>query len=101
MNRTTCDEKGLVTQAQGDPMKDPEVEQRRQQLLVEDMIVILQNIRHLAAYRTIAATVPENLIRKVLSEIRHDEASEIGDPVAYFFQEVRRLTAPRAIMGTR
>jgi hypothetical protein len=28
-------------------MRDPEVERRRQEPLVEDMIVILQNIRHL------------------------------------------------------
>jgi hypothetical protein len=71
-------------------MKDPEFEHRRQQLLVDDMIAILQNICHLAVYRTIAATVPEDLIRKALSEIQHDEASEIGDPVAYFFQEMNR-----------
>jgi hypothetical protein len=67
-------------------MKDPECERRRQQLLVDDMIMILHNIRHLAWYRTIAATVPEELIRKTLSEIQHDEASEIGDPVLYFVQ---------------
>ena len=77
-------------------MHEPEFEARRQQLLVEDMIVILHNIRHLAVYRTIAATVPEDLIRKALSEIQHDEASEIGDPGAYFFQEMRRHTEPRA-----
>jgi len=71
-------------------MNDPEFEKRRQQLLVDDMIMILQNIRDLAVYRTIAATVPEDLIRKALSEIQHDEASEIGDPVAYFFQEMNR-----------
>jgi hypothetical protein len=59
------------------------------------MIVILQNIRHLAIYHTIAATVPEDVIRKALSEIQHDEASEIGDPVAYFLQEMERFTAPR------
>ena len=73
-------------------MNDPEFEHRRQQLLVEDMIVILQSVRHLAVYRTIAATVPEDLIRKALSEIQHDEASEIGDPIAYFFQEMERFT---------
>jgi hypothetical protein len=72
-------------------MKDPECERRRQQLLVDDMIMILQNIRHLAWYRTIAATVPEELIHKTLSEIQHDEASEIGDPVAYFVQEMSRV----------
>ena len=77
-------------------MHDPEFEPHRQQLLVEDMIVILRNIRHLAEYRTIAATVPEDLIRKALSEIQHDEASEIGDPVAYFLGEMARLTAPGA-----
>ena len=54
------------------------------------MIMILQNIRDLAVYRTIVATVPEDVIRKALSEIQHDEASEIGDPVAYFFQEMNR-----------
>jgi hypothetical protein len=75
---------------------DPEFEKRRQQLLVEDMMVVLQNIRHLAAYRTIAATVPEDLIRKALSEIQHDEASEIGDPLVYFFQEMQRHTEHRA-----
>jgi hypothetical protein len=77
-------------------MNEPEFEPRRQQLLVEDMMVILQNIRHLAAYRTIAATVPEDLIRKALSEIQHDEASEIGDPIAYFFQEMDRFTDHRS-----
>jgi hypothetical protein len=41
-------------------MADPEFERRRQQLLVEDMLVILRNIRHLAQYRTIAARVPED-----------------------------------------
>ena len=78
-------------------MTDPKFEPRRQQLLVEDMIVILRNIHHLTEYRTIAATVPENLIRKALSEIQHDEASEIGDPVAYFLQEMQRVTAPRSL----
>jgi hypothetical protein len=73
-------------------MNDPEFEHRRQQLLVDDMIVILQNIRHLSWYRTLAATVPEELIRKALSEIQHDEASEIGDPVTYFVQEMQRIT---------
>ena len=77
-------------------MHEPEFEARRQQLLVEDMSVILQNIRHLVAYRTIAATVPEDLIRKALSEIQHDEASETGDPVAYFFQEMDRFTDHRS-----
>jgi hypothetical protein len=77
-------------------MQDPEFEPRRQQLLVEDMVVILRNIRYLAEYRIIAATVPEDLIRKALSEIQHDDASEIGDPVTYFFQEMHRLTAHRA-----
>jgi hypothetical protein len=77
-------------------MEDPEFERRRQQLLVEDMIVILRNIRHLAAYHTIAATVPEDLIRKALSEIQHDEASEIGDPVAYFLQAMHSITDYRS-----
>jgi len=77
-------------------MYDPEFEPRRQQLLVEDMIVILRNIRHLAEYRTIAARVPEDLIRKALSEIQHDEASEIGDPVVYFLQEMRRVSEDRS-----
>ena len=81
-------------------MHDPEFEPRRQQLLVEDMIVILCNIRHLAEYRTIAATVPEDLIRKALSEIQHDEATEIGDPVAYFLQEMHRITAYRSLRQT-
>ena len=81
-------------------MKDPEFEHRRQQLLVDDMIAILQNIRHLAVHRTIAATVPEELIRKELSEIQHDEASEIGDPVAYFLQEMHRFTEHLATMKT-
>ena len=72
-------------------MRDPQLEAYRQQLLVEDMIVILHNIGHLRWYRTIAATVPEDLIRKALSEIRHDEASEIVDPVAYFVQEMSRI----------
>jgi hypothetical protein len=82
-------------------MNDPEFEPRRQQLLVEEMIVILQNIRHLAVYRTIAATVPEDWIRKALSEIQHDDASEIGDPIAYFFQEMARFTDHRSPHGTR
>lgn len=79
-------------------MNDPEFEHRRQQLLVEDMIVILQNIRHLVWYRTIAATVPEELIRKALSEIQHDEASENGDPVTYFVQEMQWITEQLATM---
>ena len=74
-------------------MRDPEFEPHRQQLLVDDMIVILQNIRHLSWYRTIAARVPEELIRKALSEIQHDDVSEIGDPVTYFMQEMERITA--------
>jgi hypothetical protein len=73
-------------------MHDPEFEHRRQQLLVEDIRTILPNIRDVAVYHTIAATVPEELIRKALSEIRHDEASEIGDPVAYFLREMERIT---------
>ena len=71
-------------------MNDPEFERRRQQLLVEDMLRILQDTHHLAFYRTVAARVPEELIRKALSEVQHDEASEIGDPVAYFVQEMER-----------
>jgi hypothetical protein len=83
-------------------MRDPALEAYRQQLLVEDMIVILHNVRHLVWYRTIAATVPEEMIRKALSEIRHDEASEIGDPVTYFVQEMSRLAhhaAPPRLRG--
>ena len=79
-------------------MRDPEFEPRRQQLLVDDMIETLHNLHHLAVYRIIAATVPEDLIRKALSKIHHDEASEIGDPVAYFLQEMERLTAQGATM---
>ena len=45
-----------------------------------------------------AATVPEELIRKALSEIQHDEASEIGDPVTYFVQEMHRITEQLATM---
>jgi hypothetical protein len=82
-------------------MRDPEFESYRQQLLVEDMVMILQNIRHLAWYRTIAATVPEDLIRKALSEIQHDEASEIGDPLAYFLREMERITAQGTPMKTK
>jgi hypothetical protein len=85
-----------VTQTQEANVRDPEVEPRRQQLLVEDMIMILRNIRHLAAYRAIAATVPEDLIRQALREIQQDEASEIGNPVAYFLQEMHRVTAHRS-----
>ena len=83
-------------------MRDPELETYRQHLLVEDMIVILQNVRHVAWYRTIAATVPEDMIRKALSEIQHDEASEIGDPVRYFMQEMSRIArhaAPPTLSG--
>ena len=76
-------------------MTEPKFESRRQQLLVEDMIAILHNIRHREEYRTIAATVPEDLIRKALSEIQRDEASEIGDPVAYFLQAMGRVRAYR------
>jgi hypothetical protein len=82
-------------------MTDPDFEPRRQRLLVEDMIVILRNIRHLAEYRTIAAMVPENLIRKALSEVQHDEASEIGDPVAYFLREMQRVTEDRSPRQTQ
>ncbi|HKA56757.1 MAG TPA: hypothetical protein VKJ47_24195 [Candidatus Binatia bacterium] len=82
-------------------MTDPDFEPRRQRLLVEDMIVILRNIRHLAAYRTIAAVVPEDLIRKALSEVQHDEASEIGDPVAYFLREMQRVTGDRSPRQTQ
>ena len=76
-------------------MRDPEFEPHRQQLLVDDMIVILRSLRHLAWYHTIAATVPEDVIRKALSEIQHDEASEIGDPVVYFLQAMEQFTARR------
>jgi hypothetical protein len=79
-------------------MRDPEFERRRQQLLVEDMRAILPTLRDVSVYRTIAATVPEELIRKALSEIQHDEASEIGDPVTYFLREMAQLTAHGATM---
>ncbi|HJY82533.1 MAG TPA: hypothetical protein VKK81_15810 [Candidatus Binatia bacterium] len=82
-------------------MQDPEFEHRRQQLLVDDIIVTLHNLHHLALYRTIAATVPEDLIRKALSEIQHDEASESGDPVMYFMQEMERITEELATMKKR
>jgi hypothetical protein len=65
------------------------------------MLVTLHNRHHLALYRTIAATVPEELIRKALSEIQHDEASEIGDPVTYFAQEMHRITEQLAMMRKR
>ena len=64
------------------------------------MSVILRNVRHLAEYRTIAAMVPEDLIRTALSETQHDEASEIGDPVVYFLQEMRRITEYRSLQQT-
>jgi hypothetical protein len=79
-------------------MRDPEFERRCEQLLVEDMRAILPDLPDVSVYRTIAATVPEELIRKALSEIQHDEASEIGDPVAYFLGERARLTAPGTTM---
>ena len=79
-------------------MSDPEFERRRQQLLVEDMLTILPTLHDVVGYRTIVATVPEELIRKALSEIQHDEASEIGDPVAYFLGEMARLTAQGTTM---
>jgi hypothetical protein len=79
-------------------MRDPEYERRRQQLLVEDMRAILPTLRDVSVYRTIAATVPEELIRKALSEIQHDEASEIGDPVTYFLREMAQLTPHGAMM---
>ena len=79
-------------------MRDPEFEPHRQQLLVDDMIMTLRSLRHLAWYRTIAATVPEDVIRKALSEIQHDEASEIGDPITYFVQAMERFTEQLATM---
>ena len=79
-------------------MSDPEFERRRQQLLVEDMRAILPSLPDVSVYRTIAATVPEEQIRKALSEIQHDEASEIGDPLAYFLREMARLTVQAATM---
>jgi hypothetical protein len=36
--------------------------------------------------------VPEELIWKALSEIQHDDTSELGDPVRYFVQEMQRIT---------
>jgi len=45
--------------------------------------------------------VPENLIRKALSEVQHDEAREIGDPVAYFLQEMQRVTEDRSPQQTQ
>jgi hypothetical protein len=78
-------------------MREPAVEACRQQLLVEDMMAILQNGHHVTWYRTVAATVPEDMIRKALSEIQHDDASEIGDPVTYFMQEMSRIARPAAL----
>src|SRR5215813_14164591 len=52
-NSTSMEEEAVVTsrhrlrQTREEPMTDPEFEPRRQELLVEDMIVILRNIRHL------------------------------------------------------
>jgi hypothetical protein len=37
----------------------------------------------------------EELIRRALSEIQHDEASEICDPVTHFMREMQRITAER------
>jgi hypothetical protein len=79
-------------------MRNPEFERRRQQLLVDDILAILPTPNDVGVYRTIAATAPEELIRKALSEIQHDEASEIGDPVAYFLRELGQLTTPGATM---
>jgi hypothetical protein len=69
----------------------------RQQYLVEEISAVLQDITHLDVYRAVAQRLKEQFIWKVLSEIKHDDPTEIGDPVAYFITQMHRAAAAEGI----
>jgi hypothetical protein len=61
-----------------------------QRYLVEEISAVLHTSLHTAFYRAVAERIPRDLIFKALAEIKADPPSEIGDPVLYFFSEMRR-----------
>jgi hypothetical protein len=52
---------------------------------------------HLDFYRTVAKRLKEQFIWKVLSEIKHDDPTEIGDPVAYFIIQMHRAVSAEGV----
>jgi hypothetical protein len=62
----------------------------RQQYLVEEISAVLHDTTHREFYRLVAERLHEQIIWKVLSEITHDDPTEIGDPVVYFITHMHR-----------
>jgi hypothetical protein len=71
--------------------------QLRQQYLVEEISAVLNDTTHLEFYRTVAQRLKEQFIWKVLSEIKHDDPTEIGDPVAYFITQMHREASAEGV----
>jgi hypothetical protein len=69
----------------------------RQQYLVEEISAVLHDTTHLKFYRTIARRIHDQFIWKVLSEIKHDDPTEIGDPVVYFITQIHHAASAEGI----
>jgi hypothetical protein len=52
---------------------------------------------HLDFYRTVAKRLKEQFIWKVLSDITHDDPTEIGDPVVYFIIQMHRAASAEGV----
>jgi hypothetical protein len=64
---------------------------------VEEISAVLQDTTHLDFYRAAAKRLKEQFIWKVLSEIKHDDPTEIGDPVAYFITQMYHAASAEGI----
>jgi hypothetical protein len=69
----------------------------RQHYLVEEISATLHDTTHLEFYRTVAQRLKEQFIWKVLGEIKHDDPTEIGDPVVYFMTQMHRAASAEGI----
>jgi hypothetical protein len=69
----------------------------RQQYLVDEISAVLNDTTHLDFYRTVAERLKEQVIWKVLSEIKHDDPTEIGDPVVYFIIQMHCAASAEGI----
>jgi hypothetical protein len=69
----------------------------RQHYLVEEISATLQDSTYREFYQTVAERLQEQCIWKVLSEIKHDDPTEIGDPVVYFMTQMHRAASAEGI----
>jgi hypothetical protein len=69
----------------------------RQQYLVEEISAVLQDTTHWEFYRLVAERLHHQFIWKVLSEIKSESPTEIGDPVVYFITHMHRAAEAAGI----